>query len=237
MRSPVDASANGLSRRGSRTFSANRSYELQWFRTTIRLGPAAVSVAGRARPEDGDRTAWVARDSAASIWHQRSVRGTSVARGIEVLAERRTESRFGKGFPEMPFALNLIYLATLLALRPRLALPHGSRRASTATGCGRSSGARHRCGSANGPASGSTPSALVRCCLLRPLVQEMARRRPNWEVVISTTTPTGLAVARRTFPDLITFYAPLDFSWATGARSRGSGRPCWPWSSSSSGRT
>src|SRR5262249_44479764 len=51
--------------------------------------------------------------------------------------------------------------------------------------------------------------------LLRPLVREMARRRPNWEVVISTTTPTGLAVARRTFPDLITFYAPLDFSWAT----------------------
>ncbi|MGD0045344.1 MAG: glycosyltransferase N-terminal domain-containing protein, partial [Isosphaeraceae bacterium] len=51
--------------------------------------------------------------------------------------------------------------------------------------------------------------------LLRPLVREMARRRPNWEVVISTTTTTGLAVARRTFPDLITFYAPLDFSWAT----------------------
>ena len=44
--------------------------------------------------------------------------------------------------------------------------------------------------------------------LLRPLVEEMARRRPSWEVVISTTTPTGLAVARRTFPDLITFYAP-----------------------------
>ena len=36
----------------------------------------------------------------------------------------------------------------------------------------------------------------------------MARRRPNWEVVISTTTSTGLAVARRTFPDLVTFYAP-----------------------------
>ena len=51
--------------------------------------------------------------------------------------------------------------------------------------------------------------------LLRPLVREMARRRPNWEVVISTTTSTGLAVARRTYPDLVTFYAPLDFSWAT----------------------
>ncbi|MGP0068309.1 MAG: 3-deoxy-D-manno-octulosonic acid transferase [Isosphaeraceae bacterium] len=51
--------------------------------------------------------------------------------------------------------------------------------------------------------------------LLRPLVNEMARRRPRWQVVISTTTSTGLAVARRTYPDLVTFYAPLDFSWAT----------------------
>ncbi len=51
--------------------------------------------------------------------------------------------------------------------------------------------------------------------LLRPLVREMGRRRPNWDVVISTSTTTGLAVARRTYPDLVTFYAPLDFSWST----------------------
>jgi 3-deoxy-D-manno-octulosonic-acid transferase len=50
--------------------------------------------------------------------------------------------------------------------------------------------------------------------LLRPLVAELQRRRPDWEVVISTTTSTGLEVARRTFPELVTFYAPLDFSWA-----------------------
>lgn len=51
--------------------------------------------------------------------------------------------------------------------------------------------------------------------LLRPLVREMVRRRPGWDVVISTTTTTGLAVARRTFPEHVTFYAPLDFSWST----------------------
>jgi 3-deoxy-D-manno-octulosonic-acid transferase len=50
--------------------------------------------------------------------------------------------------------------------------------------------------------------------LLRPILREMARRRPGWEVVISTTTRTGLQVARRTYPDLVTFYAPLDFSWS-----------------------
>src|SRR5262249_15169739 len=51
--------------------------------------------------------------------------------------------------------------------------------------------------------------------LLRSLVAELRRRRPTWDIVISTTTTTGLTVARQTFPDLITFYAPLDFSWAT----------------------
>lgn len=50
--------------------------------------------------------------------------------------------------------------------------------------------------------------------LLKPLVAEMARRRPEWDVVISTTTAAGLGVARQAFPDVITFYAPLDFSWA-----------------------
>jgi len=51
--------------------------------------------------------------------------------------------------------------------------------------------------------------------LLRPLLERLSRRRPDWEIVISTTTETGLTVARRVFPDLVTFYAPLDFSWAT----------------------
>lgn len=50
--------------------------------------------------------------------------------------------------------------------------------------------------------------------LLRPLIEELSRRRPDWEVVISSTTPTGLALARRDYPDLVTFYVPLDFSWA-----------------------
>jgi 3-deoxy-D-manno-octulosonic-acid transferase len=50
--------------------------------------------------------------------------------------------------------------------------------------------------------------------LLKPILAEIARR-DDWDVVVSTTTTTGLAVARRTYPDLVTFYAPLDFSWAT----------------------
>ncbi len=50
--------------------------------------------------------------------------------------------------------------------------------------------------------------------LLRPIVADLSRRRPGWEVVISTTTRAGLQVARKSFPDRVTFYAPLDFSWS-----------------------
>jgi 3-deoxy-D-manno-octulosonic-acid transferase len=49
---------------------------------------------------------------------------------------------------------------------------------------------------------------------LAPIVADLGRRRPGWEIVVSTTTSTGLSVARQTYPDLITFYAPLDFTWA-----------------------
>ncbi len=51
--------------------------------------------------------------------------------------------------------------------------------------------------------------------LLKPIIAELARRRPDWDVFISATTISGLTMARRTFPELVTFYAPLDFSWAT----------------------
>lgn len=50
--------------------------------------------------------------------------------------------------------------------------------------------------------------------LLRPLIEEIGRRYPEWEVRISCTTSTGLQVARADYGDLVTFFAPLDFSWA-----------------------
>lgn len=53
--------------------------------------------------------------------------------------------------------------------------------------------------------------------LLVPLVTELRRRRPDVECVVSTTTKTGKALADSRFPDLVTFYCPLDFSWAVRA--------------------
>jgi 3-deoxy-D-manno-octulosonic-acid transferase len=114
----------------------------------------------------------------------------------------------------MPFALNLIYTALLVVFSPVLCyrwLRAGKYR----------DGWREKFLGKAPLRIGEDPClwfhavSVGEVLLLRPLVREMARRRPSWQVVISTSTNTGLAVARRSYPDLVTFYAPLDFSWST----------------------
>jgi 3-deoxy-D-manno-octulosonic-acid transferase len=50
--------------------------------------------------------------------------------------------------------------------------------------------------------------------LLRPVVAEFRQQRPDWEVVISSTTQAGCQLAQRVFADLTVFVWPLDFTWA-----------------------
>ena len=56
--------------------------------------------------------------------------------------------------------------------------------------------------------------------LLGTLIDEIAVRRPDWQCVVSTTTITGMALARKKYPHLSVFYCPLDFSWAVRAAVR-----------------
>jgi 3-deoxy-D-manno-octulosonic-acid transferase len=56
--------------------------------------------------------------------------------------------------------------------------------------------------------------------LLLPLVRLIERERPDWECVISTTTATGMELARKKFSKLTVFYCPLDFTWAVSAAMR-----------------
>jgi 3-deoxy-D-manno-octulosonic-acid transferase len=51
--------------------------------------------------------------------------------------------------------------------------------------------------------------------LLDPLLRRIAAEQPHWECVLSTTTMTGMALARKKYPPLVSFYCPLDFTWAT----------------------
>jgi len=114
----------------------------------------------------------------------------------------------------MPLVLNLVYALLLVLLSPVLLFRMVWRGKYRDGLWEKLSGrAPHRIG--DRPCLWFHAVSVGEVLLLRPLVREMTRRRPGWDVVISTTTPTGLAVARRTFPDQITFYAPLDFSWAT----------------------
>jgi 3-deoxy-D-manno-octulosonic-acid transferase len=53
--------------------------------------------------------------------------------------------------------------------------------------------------------------------LIAPLVQLIERERPDWQCVVSTTTRTGMALARKKYAGLSIFYCPLDFSWAVRA--------------------
>jgi len=50
--------------------------------------------------------------------------------------------------------------------------------------------------------------------LLAMLIEEIACRKPDWQCVVSTTTMTGMGLAKRKYPELNVFYCPLDFSWA-----------------------
>ena len=56
--------------------------------------------------------------------------------------------------------------------------------------------------------------------LLAPLLKSIERRRPDWECVVSTTTMTGMALARKKYPGHTVFYCPLDFTWAVKTAMR-----------------
>ena len=51
--------------------------------------------------------------------------------------------------------------------------------------------------------------------LLQPLLQKIADTQPDWCCVVSTTSRTGMELAKQLFgKDWTVFYCPLDFSWA-----------------------
>jgi 3-deoxy-D-manno-octulosonic-acid transferase len=51
--------------------------------------------------------------------------------------------------------------------------------------------------------------------LLRPLLQKIRETQPDWYCAVSTTSKTGMDLAKQLFDnDWTVFYCPLDFSWA-----------------------
>jgi 3-deoxy-D-manno-octulosonic-acid transferase len=56
--------------------------------------------------------------------------------------------------------------------------------------------------------------------LLAPLLRLLQREHPDWECVVSTTTRSGMALARKKYAGHTVFYCPLDFTWAVRAAMR-----------------
>ncbi|MCE9604631.1 MAG: 3-deoxy-D-manno-octulosonic acid transferase [Planctomycetia bacterium] len=119
----------------------------------------------------------------------------------------------------MAYLLNLLYLALLVAASPWLVYASVRKK-------------KYRQGFAEKllglvpKRAGSEPCVWVHAVsvgevmLVASLVKQLRAERPTWRVVLSTTTQTGLETARKKYPDLLSFYCPLDFSWAVRAAMR-----------------
>ena len=51
----------------------------------------------------------------------------------------------------------------------------------------------------------------------KPFVDEFKKRHPDWELVVSSTTKTGIEVAKKNFTKEKVLYFPLDFSLVTSS--------------------
>lgn len=115
----------------------------------------------------------------------------------------------------MPFLMDLVYAAALVAGIPWLLYRRWTRGRSDAPlreyfGRVPSRPVSADCVWLHGVSLGEINAT-------RTLVAELHRRSPSTALVISSTTGTGRAQARKLYPQLVTFRFPLDFSFAINA--------------------
>ena len=114
----------------------------------------------------------------------------------------------------MSVLLNFLYLALIGLLSPLIALR------SWKTGRYRQNLGAKYWGLRSSPATDSRPVAwfhgvsVGEVNLLKIVVAEFRRRHPDWTVIVSSTTDTGLAEAKKQFGDASVIPYPFDFSWS-----------------------
>lgn len=120
----------------------------------------------------------------------------------------------------MPYLLNLIYLLLILVSLPWLlwqSLRKGKYREGYAAKflglVPKRTSSRKKCLWLHAVSVGEVN-------LLAPLLKMIERERPEWQCVISTTTTTGMELAKKKYPKNMVFYCPLDFTWAVGTAMR-----------------
>jgi 3-deoxy-D-manno-octulosonic-acid transferase len=113
----------------------------------------------------------------------------------------------------MTYLLNLAYLIALLLAAPRMlwqSIRKGKHREGFAT---KFLGLVPRRESGR-PCIWFHAVSVGEVNLLATLLAKIASERPDCECVVSTTTTTGYALARKKYPQLTVFYCPWDFTWA-----------------------
>ncbi len=113
----------------------------------------------------------------------------------------------------MPWLLNCVYLV-LIALFSPLLLFSALRKGKYREGWGAKLLGRVPIRSGRQPCVWLHAVSVGEVNLLQPILAELTCLNPTWEYVISTTTRTGYALARKKYASHIVFYCPLDFSWA-----------------------
>ncbi len=116
----------------------------------------------------------------------------------------------------MPYLLNLIYLLLIFFSLPWL-LYQAVRKGKYREGFAEKFLGRVPRRETGGPCVWFHAVSVGEVNLLATVLREIAEKRPGWQCVVSTTTMTGMALARKKYPHLPVFYCPLDFSWAVRA--------------------
>ncbi len=119
----------------------------------------------------------------------------------------------------VPYLLNVVYLLLILAASPWL-LWAAVRKGKYREGYAAKFLGRVPRRTSKGTCVWLHAVSVGEVNLLAPLIREIARQRPDWECVVSTTTMTGKALANKKYPELTVFYCPLDFTWAVRAAMR-----------------
>ncbi len=112
----------------------------------------------------------------------------------------------------MPWLLNVIYCLLIAAVAPILLyrrLVHGKYR----TGWNQKLWGLLPLRRSDRPLIWLHAVSVGEVLQLQTVVQELQCRLSGWDFLITTTTSTGYAVAKREFPAFQVCYFPLDFSW------------------------
>ncbi len=113
----------------------------------------------------------------------------------------------------MPYLLNVVYLLMLIVAAPWLAW-QAARTGKYREGWGQKLLGRVATRKSDARCVWVHAVSLGEVSLIGSLVAELKRRHPDWEVVISTTTLTGHALAKTRYAEHTVFYCPMDFTWA-----------------------